>query len=468
MRAVGVWGLLALVAVATGQPVRWDSIVQLTTNPAMQTLGSGGQRSIAVDGSGNLHVVWLDNRSVPYQVWYRRYDNSTRTWLAETVLSARTANCFAPAVACDGENGVHVVWHVEAGNQPGIWYKRYNAAARRWQADTLLVPAPSPGILLAPAICCQPGTRVVHLAWHGNVDTLLYMPVFHRELLPDSGWRPVEIVSEYPCGHSNAAMACDSAGDLCLAWAGYDFGATSQQLFCRRRVAGVWQATELVSGNTGMGAQYLPAVAVGQNGWFGVAWYGVLNSWQRVFYRQWTGSRWLEVEEVSGGVQRQQRHVSVVCRGNGEAWAVWAGQDSAVPPNYQLRFGRRNPACGWFVPESLTSFPSGDVSAPCIAYGSGRNLHVVWCDDHNGDKDIYYRCGTLPLAVTEEPPAQPKPVAGTQVVIFDATGRVVAVRTVQAEADGSRQSNLTGFGSGVYFVRSAVGAGSTIRVVLCR
>jgi hypothetical protein len=313
---------------------------------------------------------------------------------------------------------------------------------------------------------------VVHLAWCGNAESLMYSPAFHRELLPDSGWRPVEIVSEYACGHSNAAIACDSAGNLCLSWAGYDLGASVQQIFCRRRVSGVWQATEFVSNNTGMGSQYLPAVSAGADGWFGVGWYGVLNSWQRVFYRQCTPARWMDVEEVSGGVWRQQRHASVACRGEGEAWAAWCGQDSAVPACYQLRFSRRNLSGDWSAPETLTSLEGSDAAAASVAHGPDSSLHVVWHDDHAGNNDIYYRHGAIPVGIAENV-VRPRDasetraatvVAGnwlrlavdcsTRVTLLDAAGRIVAERSAAPAPDGTAQVSIAGLSPGIYFVRS--------------
>jgi hypothetical protein len=468
---------------ALAAAVEWDSIVPLTTNGANQTVGYAGQRSVAADGLGNLHVVWLDNRTVPYQVWYRKYDHAAGVWLPETTLSTRSANCFAPTVACDVDGNVHVAWHIEFATQAGIWYKRYSAASHRWQSDTLLVPAPYPGILYSPSIACRPGTRVVHLAWCGNAESLMYSPVFHCELVPDSGWRAVERVSEYECLHTNAAIACDSAGDLCLAWAGYDLGAATQQVFCRRRLAGVWQATEFVSDNTGSGSQYWPAVSAGANGWFGVIWYGVVNSWQRILYRQCTPTRWMDVEQVSGVIQRQQRHASVACRGAGDGWAAWCGQDTMAPPCYQLRYSARSPAGEWSAPENLSSITDGDVAAPSIAADADSGLHVVWHDYHTGDNNVYYRRGHVPAAVSERADSPlPDRVGtratiasgnrlrlgqdpGTSVTFFDAAGRIAAVRPVAASADGCGQVSVAGLRAGVYVIRSDRRPGTTFRLV---
>jgi len=67
-RPMGPIGLVLFCALASASAaeVTWDTIIRLTTNPSSQVTGYTGQRSIAVDGAGDVHVVWQEQRDVLY------------------------------------------------------------------------------------------------------------------------------------------------------------------------------------------------------------------------------------------------------------------------------------------------------------------------------------------------------------------------------------------------------------------
>ena len=458
---------------AVALPATWDSVMPLTINTANQIVGFGGQRSMAADLQGNLHVVWLDARTVPSQVWYRQYDNATHTWLPETMLVSLPSNCFTPTICCDGAGGRHVAWHVEDGTGAGIWYKRFSSTAHHWMAETLLVPAELPDLQLYPALACEPGSRILHLAWFANTDTNHLRQVFHRELRPDSGWGAVEQLTTVQAGHQDVGVAADSTGHVCVVWTGYDFAGDYAYVYCRRRISGVWQATELVSAMAGAFDQYDPTIAGGATGYFHVAWYGLRGGYWRIYYRQFTPTRWLEVESVSVNVPRQQRHVSLTCGRDGACHAVWCGQDSASPAHYQLRYAERPASGGWSVHQTLTDLNSGEATAPTIVADCDTGLHIVWYDSHTGNNDIWYLQGSVAGTPIEEAasgarrfmPAGPTIVSGdrlrfgvradwkdgTRVMVLDAAGTRVTARPATRMDDGSASISLAGLGAGVFF-----------------
>lgn len=465
--------LMLWLGPAAALPALWDSLLPLTTDAHNQTVGYGGQRSIAADPQGNLHVVWLDTRTVPSQVWYRQYDNATHTWLPETMLVSLPWDCCTPTICCDDAGGRHVAWHVQEEAGAGVWYKRFSSTAHHWMAETLLVPALSPHVEQFPALACEPGGRVLHLAWFGSADTGMSYEVFHREFSPDSGWRAVEQLTDVQAGHQDVGVAADSTGHVCVVWTGYDFPGDYAFVYCRRRISGVWQATELVSGMAGAFDQYRPAIALGAAGCFHIAWYGLRSGYLRIYYRQFTPTHWLDVETVSVSVARQQRHVSLACGSDGVCHAVWSGQDSASPAHYQLRYSARPVSGGWPVQQTLTNIASGEATAPTIVVDGDTGLHVAWYDNHTGNNDIWYLRGSVVGTQVEEkaggtqPPVPVGPtivagdrlrlsvpadhIEGGRVTVFDGAGRSVAVRPIVRGADGDAGISVAGLGAGLYF-----------------
>ena len=398
IRPIGPIGLILLSALATGgaAEVTWDTIIRLTTNPASQVTGYSGQRSVAVDGAGDVHVAWQDQRNVPYQTWYRRYDAATSTWQAETVLTNQKANCYPPSIACDSAGNVHLAWHVGDWNSlgVGIWAKRYNSGTHHWRADTLIDSTTTSYPQQYPSVACVPSTGDVAVAWYGSPDTGMNYQVFLKEWYPATGWDSAMQVSEAATNHDQVSVAAGANGDRAVVWVGKDFGDGSYQVYCRRRVGGAWQGVERVSDIPLGLSQYAPCVAFDLENAVHVAWHGLNGGYYQVFHRMRGDGGWSNIDSISGTRPYQQQLASIACDAAGRCHAVWCSQAGGT--HYQLVYGQRDTDGVWSAPAILTGLDSGDVSHPSIACEEDSGIHIVWYDGHSGNQDVYYLHGAMP------------------------------------------------------------------------
>ena len=389
--AFAVASALPLSAAFPAQPLNatWDTVVALTRDPASQYTGYGRQHSVAVDTGGNVHVVWCDARTSPQRIWYRRHNAGTQTWEPETMLTNLSVSCQRPGIACDEAGNVHVVWHTERYPYYGIWYKRFSAQAATWRPDTLLDSSTSTKLRLYPSICCQLGGNRVHVAWYGLADTGICYQVFHKEWQPGTGWAGAELVTEAPCFHDQVSIAANPDDDLCVAWCGLDLPGVFNQVYCRRRVGGIWQDPELVSDMAVSFTQYAPCACADDSGGFHLVWYGRSDEdfYHRIYHRLRTEGGWTDVYSLTTQADRQQQYPSAACLANGDCHVVWRGQ-SASSNTSQLCHARGTRSGVWTFPERLTSVPD-DVCHPGIA-AAGSDLHVVWYDNSAGNMDVYY------------------------------------------------------------------------------
>jgi hypothetical protein len=466
--------LSALFTAAFAADVTWDTIIRLTTNSASQVTGYSSQHGVAVDAAGNVHVAWLDQRTVPYQIWYRRYDAGTSTWLAETALTTQQANCSRPGMACDSAGNIHLVWHVGSWNPlgVGIWSKRYNATTHHWRADTLIDSTSTSQPQQYPSVACVPGTGDAEVAWYGSPDTGMFSQVFLRERYPTTGWDSSMQVSSAAVSHDQVSVAAGHNGDLAVVWVGKDFGNDYNQIYCRRRVAGTWQGGELVSDIPSGLDQYSPCVAFGPEVRFHVVWYGrsLMNTYYQVFHRECDSSGWSAIDSISGERAYQQQYPSVACDVVGRCHAVWCSQTGGS--NYQLAYVQRDTDGVWGSPTILTVLDSGSVSYPSITCDADSGIHIVWYDDHTGNQDVYYLRGVTPAGVAEPRLSSPvlRTVAAATLVrgvlflseassrkpqavsLMDATGRKVLDLKPGA-------NDVRALARGVYFVREGVVSG---------
>lgn len=107
----------------------WDSDVRLTNDP-----GNGSSdASIAVDSNGNVHVVWHDDRSGSWEIYYKQSQDRGVTWGPDIQLTTRpdpdynpgTIESDLPSIAVDSYGRVHIVWQdTRINNVPRVFYKR--------------------------------------------------------------------------------------------------------------------------------------------------------------------------------------------------------------------------------------------------------------------------------------------------------------------------------------------------------
>ena len=136
---------------------------------------------------------------------------------------------------------------------------------------------------------------------------------------------------------------------------------------------------------TGVREDDHPALAVdGLRLW--VAWvsYSEGENADRVFLREFDGSRWQAPVEAADGPGDYYKP-AIAADGRGSVWVVWPAQSRG---NWDL-YGRERRSDRWGPIERLTSDPGPDLD-PQLA-GAGDQLWLVWQAMRKGNSDILYR-----------------------------------------------------------------------------
>jgi hypothetical protein len=96
--------------------------------------------AIAADYSGNLYMVWYDDTPAAgyYQIYCRRSKDGGSTWLASQRLTWSSAWSMYPALALDKSGNVHVVWEDHAPGNYEIYSKKSTDGGASWLAGKRL------------------------------------------------------------------------------------------------------------------------------------------------------------------------------------------------------------------------------------------------------------------------------------------------------------------------------------------
>ncbi len=182
----------------------WSADVRLTDDTLMSEYPS-----VAVDVSGNVHVVWQDWRDGNWEIYYKMRDSTS--WQPDERLTVDSARSWHPCIATSPSDTVHVVWSYQDDiTQTYKIYYKFKAEGS-WSADTCISEGDSTSAL--PCVATD-WSGNLHVVWHDNRNG--YWEIYYKEKTP-SGWLPdTSIVQVGSPGWPN--IACDSLGNIHVVW----------------------------------------------------------------------------------------------------------------------------------------------------------------------------------------------------------------------------------------------------------
>ena len=87
------------------------------------TSGVSSSPKIAVDSSDNLHVVWSDDTPGNFEIYYKKSTDYGTTWSANKRLTWTSSYSWHPSIAVDSSGNVHVVWEDDTPGNWEVYYK---------------------------------------------------------------------------------------------------------------------------------------------------------------------------------------------------------------------------------------------------------------------------------------------------------------------------------------------------------
>ncbi|MFN4133849.1 MAG: sialidase family protein, partial [Candidatus Hadarchaeales archaeon] len=96
----------------------WGSDTRLTSDSGISrdpTIATAGQ---------DVYVVWADNRDGNYEIYFKQSNDGGATWSEDVRLTNNSRRSYYPSVAVDGAGNVHVVWWDDRDGNKEIYYKK--------------------------------------------------------------------------------------------------------------------------------------------------------------------------------------------------------------------------------------------------------------------------------------------------------------------------------------------------------
>jgi len=174
---------------------------------------------IAADPSGNIHVLWEEHVwADDTRIYYKKSSDGGATWSAIKKLSWVAGESFKPRIVLDSSGHLHVVYFnapsIYEGLQYEVYYRKSTDAGGTWVAGKRLTWNSVPDEY--PAIAVDP-TDILHLVWEEEVA---WIPELYYKSSTDGGdtWSISQNLTNTSLSCDRPRIAADTSGNIHLVW----------------------------------------------------------------------------------------------------------------------------------------------------------------------------------------------------------------------------------------------------------
>jgi len=327
-RAATAVFILAFILSVPAAQADWSADQRLTWNS-----GVSQNPDIAVDSSGQIHIVWHDSTSGNSEIYYKKSTDGGMTWSPNKRLTWTSGGSYTPAIAVDKFGVVHVVWCDDTPGNAEIYYGKSVNGGTTW----------------------LPKKRLTWTA--GTSDD------------------PAIVVDD--SGLAQVVFDDDTSGN--------------RQIYYLKNFVGIdWLASKRITWTSSDALN--SAIAVDSSGNFHVIWEDDKPGNSEIYYRKSEdgGDTWTAIKRLTW-TSGPSGSAGLAFDATDTIHLAW--QDTA-PGNYEIYYRKSTDGGATWTAIKRLTWTSGDSMLPCLAADSSANIHVVWQDDTPGNKEIYYKKST--------------------------------------------------------------------------
>ena len=350
---------------------------RLTNADSISYTPYNNSRCIAVHDQ-TIHITWTDRRDGAGEVFYKRSLDGGMTWSDDLRLTADDGEFSGRATIAVWTNEVHLVWMDRRDGNNELYYKRSLNNGSTWSDDVRLTNNASISEYPSLAINFQS----LHLVWnddrHGAHE--IY---YKRSLNGGLSWGADTRITNN-AGDSYKASVAVSDTTVHVAWEDLRNG-TSEIFYKKSNDNGVMWSNDVKLSNS-VSDCYSPCISANGPIAF-VGWDDNRTSGTEIYTRRSTnnGDTWSPEFNMSNTLLTSY-NVNHVFSGT-FMFLVW-NEEVGGALEIHSRFSTDG-GLSWNPTRPLTTDPS-DSDQPFVGIG-GSIVHVVWQDERDGNREIYYK-----------------------------------------------------------------------------
>ncbi|MDI6767290.1 MAG: hypothetical protein QME52_10755 [Bacteroidota bacterium] len=354
---------------------------------------SQGSPSIAMDGSGNFVVVWMDNRNVNWDIYCQQYNSVGIVLGVNFKVNDDTgiANQTNPFITIDGSGNFVIVWMDYRNGNYDIYYQRYNTIGIAQGVNTKANDDSGTSGQSSPSIAMDGRGNFV-IVWSGNRNG--NSDIYSQRYNSSGVAQGVNFkVIDYAGGMYPPSVSMDGSGNYVVVW--FDDRSDFSDIYSQRynSVGAAQGIIFKVNDGTGTTHQYSPSISMYGNENFVIAWGDGRIGNSDIYYQRYN------LNGIAQGVNAKvnddagtEGHwsPSVAMDGSGNFVIVWMDSRNGDYDIYYQRYDSSGTALGTNLKANDDSGTAGQ-SSPSIAMDGIGNFVIVWKDGRNDWSDIYFQ-----------------------------------------------------------------------------
>lgn len=378
------------------------------------------------DSNGNIHVVWSDDSTFNYEVYYRKWNGTAWVDLAgnpgfSNISNTTTSDSTIPDMAIDSNGYPHFTW-LEYYYDTTAWTYRYSIPYTRWNGTALVNAAGTPGFdnlsasinntytLVTPRIalynnnatvafgCQRSGFRNIYISrWNGTIWAQMDNVTPGLQIAALMG---ADIPNQIAMGletNGNPIIVC-TVNTTWWFWS-FPFGicATKWNGAAWTQMDGVTPGYAYIAPTSLGSDRSYPSIAM-QGDIPHVVWSDASVSGNNdIYYSKWANGAWRRADGVTAGRELisnsnlVDRYPHIAINNNGFPAVVWSNSTNAGPADVlfrQYKNGGWTGLVGAAQIEKITD-NTGHSAWPHIEFDSNNIPYFSFMDNYPGNPEIF-------------------------------------------------------------------------------
>ena len=200
--------LAATVLAQASSPLRLGWVIPQDVSQSGVVASRGPH--IVADGSGYLHLIWMDDRTGQGDPYYVRSEDHGNTWSnaehVDTTLASQQGS-----FAVDITGTIHACWRDHETGQSYLKYAQRSPGT--WLQETIV---PTTSDIQEPSIAST--ADYLHVVWSNKPQVKYYNLYYTRRPTGDGAWDNPTVITDTGSASVHARVALDRSENLHVVW----------------------------------------------------------------------------------------------------------------------------------------------------------------------------------------------------------------------------------------------------------
>ncbi len=371
-----------------------------------------------VDSKGNVHIVWDDNGD---DIYYSQVDESGSIVVSQKLITTSVAGDLKqsnyPCIAADNMGDIWVLWQDNRTGSYEIYYSRSTDNGRLWSKDLMFTTADG-FESTHPRVAAKSygSSGRVYVTWQDRRNGFAFEVYFRQLSYTSTGTITMtadQIATPSDNFESTQPDILSYRDWIYLAWA--DMRDGNNEIYFKKSndMGSTWTGEIPVSNVDGFISQY-PRIASNSTG-IHLVWEDFKENNFEVYYKQlehnlFTSNTLIDIKRLSTKDIYDSRYPSIAAE-EGKIYVVW--QDSGNSLSEEIAYTESTTNGSKFMspgfapnrslsnrsPIVLTGENSESAKFPVVLTMNG-NQHLIWSRKYSNNHDIFYKGTVVKLLKT--------------------------------------------------------------------